>query len=137
MLLFDLADYVQTRVPELSREFKDCDATGREYCQKPKVPIGSANFPVVPRYPAILAKLGADAPQISAKPTHFVRETAALLDSRGAAGSRQIEEGEEVAVVKIEGDLAQIAQDGKAVGYVDKAKLVKIKTHQPIVTRSA
>ncbi len=34
-----------------------------------------------------------------------------------------------MAVVKIEGDLAQIAQDGKVLGYVDKAKLVKIKTH--------
>ncbi len=128
--LFDLADYVQRRVPGLSRELKACEARGpEEFCQKPKVPIGSANFPIVPRYPAILAKLGADAQEISRKPTHIVRETAALVDSRGAAGSRQIEEGEEVAVVKIEGDLAQIAQDGKVLGYVDKAKLVKIKTH--------
>ncbi len=127
--LFDLADYVTSRVPALSRELKACEAKGpKEYCQKPVVTLGhTPNYPVLPRYPKVLAMLGADAPQIGFKPTHVVRETAALLESRGAAGSRQIEEGEEVVVVKIEGDLAQIAGDGKVLGYVDKTKLLKLK----------
>ena len=57
----------------------------------------------------------------------MVRETTALLESRGAGSSRQIEEGEEVTVIKIEDNLAQIAQEGKLLGYVDKSKLLKLK----------
>ncbi len=129
--LYDLASYVQTRVPELSRELKSCEVRGsQEYCQKPLVTLGhTPDYPVLPRYPKVLAMLGADVPQISKKPTHALRETTALLESRGAPASRQIEEGEEVVLVKIEGDLAQIAQDGKVLGYVDKSKLLKLRAH--------
>jgi len=127
--LYDLSDYVQTRVPQLSRELNACEAKGeREYCQKPVVTLGhTPNYPVLPRYPKVLAMLGADAPEISKKPTHALRETTALLESRGAPGGRQLEEGEEVVLVKIDGELAQIAQDGKVVGYVDKTKLLKLR----------
>lgn len=127
--LFDLADYVTSRVPELSRELNACEAKGpQDYCQKPVVSLGhTANYPLLPRYPDVLNMLGESGIQISAKPTHVVRETTALLETRGAAPARQIEEGEEVVIVKVEGDLAQIAQGGKIVGFVEKSKLVKLK----------
>ncbi len=129
--LFDLAEYVQTRVPELSRELNACEAIGpQDYCQKPVVSLGDTrNYPVLPRFPNVLAMLGESGPQISKKPTHVLRETTVLLENRGTARGRQIEEGEEVVIVNTEGDLAQIAQDGKIVGYVDKSKLVKLKAH--------
>ncbi|MGA7326086.1 MAG: caspase family protein [Rhodomicrobium sp.] len=127
--LFDLADYVQTRVPELSRNLTSCDAKGpKENCQKPIVELGhTPNYPVLPRYPKVLAMLGADAPQISTKPTHVVIRETALFASRGAAPSRQIGVGEQVTVLKSEDNLAQIAQHGKLLGYVDKSKLVELK----------
>ncbi|MGA7325351.1 MAG: caspase family protein [Rhodomicrobium sp.] len=131
--LFDLADYVQTRVPDLSRELKVCDAKGpREYCQKPIVRLGETpNYPVAPRYPEVLAMLdagaAADAILIPLKPTHVVIQETALLESRGAGSNRQIEAGEEVTVIKIEDNLAQIAQGGKLLGYVDKNKLLKLR----------
>jgi hypothetical protein len=56
-----------------------------------------------------------------------VRETTALLENRGTAAGRQIEEGEEVVIVKVDGDLAQIAQGGKILGFVEKSKLVKLR----------
>jgi hypothetical protein len=75
----------------------------------------------------VLAALGSDRPQIGTKSTHVVRETAALLDRRGGSPGRQIEEGEEVTLVMEEGELAQIAQDGKLLGFIDKSKLLKLK----------
>ena len=128
--LYDLADYVQVRVPELSRESKACDAqTPQEYCQKPIVRLGSTpNYPLVPRYPAILAKLVEDVPAAPEKPTYLVRETAALLDRSGAPAVGEIKEGEWVAVVRTDGDLVQISQDGKVLGYLNKAKLLKPKS---------
>ena len=129
--LFDLADYVTLRVPQLSRELKACEAKGpQEYCQKPVVTLGhTPNYPVLPRYPKVLAMLGADAPQIGTKPTHALRENAGFAGSRGEPSGRQVEEGEEVTVVNIAGDLAEIAQDGKILGYVEKSKLLKLKPH--------
>ncbi|MGA7324260.1 MAG: hypothetical protein WBX25_07220, partial [Rhodomicrobium sp.] len=127
--LFDLADYVQTRVPDLSRELKVCNAKGpREYCQKPIVRLGeTANYPVAPRYPQVLAMLGAGASDIPLKATHVVIQETALLESRSAGSNRRIEAGEQVTLIRIEGDLAQIAQGGKLLGYVDKSKLLKLK----------
>ncbi len=92
--LFDLADYVTARVPEISRELNACEAKGpKDYCQKPVVALGhTPNYPVLPRYPKVLAMLGADAPQISTKPTHVVfQETPLLagwLRQRGGAPDR-------------------------------------------------
>ncbi len=127
--LFDLADYVTARVPELSRELNACEAKGpQDYCQKPVVALGhTPNYPVLPRYPKVLAMLGEGAPQISTKPTHVVFQETPLLAGRGSTAERQIEAGEEVVVVKVDGELAQIAQDGKVLGYVDKSKLLKLK----------
>ncbi len=127
--LFDLADYVENRVPELSRELNACEAKGPgEYCQKPKVPIGSANFPLVPRYPAILAKLGADVPAIGKKPTHVVSAAADLFEgaSRGGPVKRQLKRGEQVTVIKAESGWAYVAKDGKALGYVEEDKLIPL-----------
>ncbi|MGA7326066.1 MAG: caspase family protein [Rhodomicrobium sp.] len=130
--IFDLADYVQTRVPELSRKLKACEARGpKEYCQKPIVGLGSTpNYPILPRHQKVLDVLcgtANDTPEIRAKNTYALRETTALLKSRGVRSGRQIDEGEEVTVIKIEDNLAQIAQDGKLLGYVDKSKLLKLK----------
>ncbi len=87
----------------------------------------AGNYPLAPRYPKVLAMLGADAPQIATKPTHVVIQEAALLESRGATATRQIGVGEQVTVLKSEDNLAQIAQHGKLLGYVDKSKLVELK----------
>jgi len=129
--LYALASYVQERVAAISREMESCEAKGpKEFCQKPVVNLGhTPDYPLLPRYKKVLDLLGAGGPQIALKPTHVVRETTALIESRGAAGGRQIEEGEAVVVVKEEDALAQIAQDGKVLGYVDKTKLMKLKTH--------
>ncbi|MGA7324644.1 MAG: caspase family protein [Rhodomicrobium sp.] len=126
--LYDLAGYVQSRVPDLSRELKVCDAKGpREYCQKPIVRLGETpNYPLAPRYLKVLAMLGADAPQISTKPTHVVMQETPLLANRGATATRQMKPGEQVTVLKFENDLAQIAEDGKLLGFVDKAKLLRL-----------
>ncbi|MGA7324741.1 MAG: caspase family protein [Rhodomicrobium sp.] len=126
--LFDLADYVETRVPELSRELKACDAKGpSEYCQKPIVQLGETpNYPLAPRYPKVLAMLGEKTPQVSTKPTHVVMQETALFASRGTAPSRQMRPGEQVTVIKTDDNFAQIAENGKLLGYVDKTKLLKL-----------
>ena len=95
-------------------------------------PIHSGNYPIVPRYPQIIAMLNApaqtDASPIPRKPTHAVIATADLYETaaRGAA-KRQIEDGEHVAVMKIEDGFAKIAQDGALLGYIDQTKLFKLK----------
>src|SRR5262249_48107401 len=73
--VFDLADYLLTRVPVLSRELRTCNAGGpNEYCQKPVVMLGhTTNFPVVPRYLEVLTILGVNSEtSISSKPTHVL-----------------------------------------------------------------
>jgi hypothetical protein len=124
-----LADYVRDRVPELSRDQKSCEIRDmKEYCQQPIVDIGATpDYPIVPSYPKALAMLGADA--IPLKPTHVVIAAAELFETpeRGVRSGGQIQDGEEVTVVKVEGGLAQIAQDGKLLGFVDKSKLVKLR----------
>ncbi|MFZ1109266.1 MAG: caspase family protein [Rhodomicrobium sp.] len=132
--LYDIADYVQTRVPEISRELSGCEVKdAAEFCQKPIVGIGSTpNYPVMPRYPQVLAMLGAPAPTdgspVPLKPTHAVIAAADVFEAatRGAA-KRQIDAGELVAVLKIENGVAKIAQDGAVLGYVDETKLLKLK----------
>ena len=132
--LYDIADYVQTRVPEISRELSGCEAKdATEFCQKPIVGIGSTpNYPVMPRYPQVLAMLGAPArteeSPVPLKPTHAVIAAADVFENaaRGVA-KRQIEAGELVAVLKIENGIAKIAQDGAVLGYMDESKLLKLK----------
>jgi WD40 repeat protein/uncharacterized caspase-like protein len=132
--LYDIADYVQTRVPEISRELSGCETKdAAEFCQKPIVGIGSTpNYPVMPRYPQVLAMLGAPAPTdgspVPLKPTHAVIAAADVFEAatRGAA-KRQIDAGELVAVLKVENGVAKIAQDGAVLGYVDETKLLKLK----------
>jgi len=129
IFLFDLADYLERRVPELSRELKTCDARGpREYCQKPIARIGGQNFPIVPRFPKVLAMLGANAAQIAAKPTHVVLAATALFETanRGAHVKQQLERGESVTLIKTENGLALIAKDGKPLGYVEEDKLLQL-----------
>jgi hypothetical protein len=130
--LFDLADYVQMRVPEISRDLSTCTARGAgEFCQKPIVELGrTPNYPVLPRYAKILDALGADAAVIPTKPTHALLAATELFETteRGPNAQGKIEQGELVAVVKEEGGLAQIAQGGKLLGYVDKTKLLKLRT---------
>ena len=64
---------------------------------------------------------------IPLKPTHVVIQETALLESRGAEATVKSRQAKQVTVIKIEDDLAQIAQDGKLLGYVDKSKLLKLK----------
>ena len=128
--LFDLDDYVKTRVRALSHDQSVCPTRGpNDYCQDPIVDVGKAeNFPIVRRYRQVLAKLDEEgAGFIPLKPNYVVRETTALLGSGGSRASGQIEEGVEVTVLKTEDGLAEVAQDGKLLGYVDTSKLLKLK----------
>ena len=130
--LFDLADYVENRVPEISRELKACDAKGpKDYCQKPIVPIGSGNYPLVPRYAAILKELGAESASISAKPTHVVLPPGVEIFIRAARGEanpvRKLKPGSTVYVIKSEAGWAQIAQGGIPLGFVEADRLLKIE----------
>jgi WD40 repeat protein len=130
--LFDLADYVGERVPELSRALKSCGAQGpKDYCQKPLVPIRSTNYPLVPRYPAILARLGgqgAGISTISQKPTHVVMVAGEVFEtaSRGSQVKRPLKRLELVTLIKTENGWAYIAKEGKPLGYVEEDKLAPI-----------
>ncbi len=129
--LFDLADYVLLQVPALSRKVRGCEAKEPAYCQKPIVTLGSTpNYPVLPRYPKVLAMLGAaDAQEISAKPTHVVLAASDLLETagRGAAVKRKLERGEQVTVIGSEAGWAHVAQDGRALGYVEEGNLLQLR----------
>ena len=129
--LFDLADYVTLRVPQLSRELKACEAKGPlEYCQKPVVALGhTPNYPVLPRYPKVLAMLGAGAPRIGTKPTHALLAAADLLETakRGATVKRRLERGDLVAVIGSEAGWAYVAQDGRPLGYVEESNLLPLR----------
>jgi hypothetical protein len=133
VLLYDLASYVEDRVPELSRALKACDAKGsKEYCQRPIINLGNTpNYPVAPRYPQVLAMLPPRAGEsaIPREPTHVVIEAADIHETlvRGAPPKRQIGAGELVAVVKIEDGYAKIAQKGVLLGYIDQTKLLELK----------
>ncbi|MGA7322989.1 MAG: SH3 domain-containing protein [Rhodomicrobium sp.] len=131
--LYDLAGYVQTRVPDLSRELKVCDAKGpREYCQKPIVRLGETpNYPLAPRYPKVLAMLNAGAvtdagAAIPLKPTHALLADTEVLESatRGASSKRLLKKGSQVTLIGKEGDWAHIAQHGQSIGYVSAAALL-------------
>jgi hypothetical protein len=129
--LFDLADYVALRVPQLSRELKSCEVKGpQEFCQKPVVTLGhTPNYPVLPRYPKVLAMLGADAPRIGTKPTHALLAAADLLETakRGAPVKRRLERGQMVTVIGSEAGWAHVAQDGRALGYVEASSLMEVR----------
>jgi WD40 repeat protein len=129
--LFDISDYVQERVPELSRELAACEVTkAKDYCQKPVVDLGHAqNYPVLPRYPAILAMLEAGGTVFSTKPTHVVIAVAELFETanRGGVAKRQLQRGELVTLIKTENGWAYIAKGGKPLGYVEEEKLLQFK----------
>ncbi|MGC2631488.1 MAG: caspase family protein [Rhodomicrobium sp.] len=132
--LYDLASYVQTRVPELSRELKACEVrNAQEYCQKPLVTLGhTPDYPVLPRYLKVLPMLAegqlAGSSMVPLKPTHVVLAATDLFESAGRGPqAKRIEGGELVAVVKVEGGFAQIAQNGAVLGYVEQAKLLKLR----------
>jgi hypothetical protein len=74
----------------------------------------------------LLETSGEEIPQ---KPTHVAIAAADLFEtaSRGTPVKRQIEPGEQVAVVKEEGAFAQIAKNGVVLGYIDRTKLLKLK----------
>ena len=127
--LVSLADYVKTRVPEISRELKACTVTKQqEYCQKPQMPVFRDNYPLVPRYPQILARLGTTETAIPTQPTHVVIQAAEVFPqaARGTGPSGSLAAGDQVSVVKSEGGWAQIAQRGRLLGFVQQDRLLKL-----------
>jgi hypothetical protein len=127
--LTDLKNYVQLKVPQYSREMNACAVVAQQqHCQKPLVEIFSRDYPLVPRYPQILAKLKTDDPAISRKPTHVVLATTDLLDqaARGAGITRQLPQGTQVTLIKAEDGWAHVAQDGKPIGYVREDQLLPL-----------
>jgi WD40 repeat protein len=127
-----LTDYVDRRVPEISRKLSACKISRPdEYCQRPVVEYWRSNYPLVPRYPKILDILGAvETSSIARAPTHAVKELAQLFQHalRGAPASRALQPGDLVRLIKVEGDWALVAQDGKIVGYVELRHLLKLNT---------
>jgi hypothetical protein len=127
--LADLKTFVEIKVPEYSRSLPSCRAArGDQFCQMARVAIPGATFPLVPRYPAILAKLGAGGPAISQKPTHVVTAAAELFEtaSRGGPAKRQLKRFELVTLIKAGNGWAYIAKEGKPLGYVEEDKLAPI-----------
>jgi len=127
--LTDLEGYVEKEVPRLSALKKWCDAKSpNEKCQVPKMDRLGNDYPLVPRYRAILDKLGADEPEIGTKPTHVVLRDTNLFDAsnRGAPVKRQLRHGEAVTLIKAENGWAHIAKDGTPLGYVEEDKLLEI-----------
>ena len=59
-------------------------------------------------------------------PTHVVLAMADLFKGRGGNALRQLRAGDLVTVVKIEENWALVAQQGKAIGYVEKDKLLQM-----------
>src|SRR5262249_50243620 len=128
--LYDLGKYVQSKVPQYSRDMQKCyDDRGQERCQHPRVLPGSNDFPVVPRYPAILKVLGdATGTAIARAPTHVVIAAADLMENatRGGGIKRQLQAGTAVTLIKSVGEWAYIAKDGVALGYVLQSQLLKL-----------
>ena len=127
--LGDLKDYVEVKVPHYSRAMKVCQVVReQEYCQKPVVPLEADNYALVPRYPAVLARLGTTAGVIPRTPTHAVRAgTADLMEStRGGSVKRKLPEGFMLTLITEDGEWAYVARDGTALGYVRKSQLMKL-----------
>jgi WD40 repeat protein len=128
--VIDLAKYVKLKVPQYSREMKACRIDRQQdSCQRPQVPDLSDDYPLVPRYPQILARINPNGPAISRLPTHMVVVTADLLEQAapGSPVTRQLRAGTLVTVIEpIEGGWAHVAQEGKAIGYVQEERLLKI-----------
>ncbi len=128
--LMELVEFVDKRVPEISRELKACVTSGRDdYCQRPEVDWSRRPFfALVPRYEPIIAKLkaGAAMAAVPTTPTHVVLAMADLFKGRGGNALRQLRAGDLVTVVKIEENWALVAQQGKAIGYVEKDKLLQM-----------
>jgi WD40 repeat protein len=133
VFMFDLAEYVSTRVPELSRELKACPVTGpKDFCQKPIVPVSGTNYPLVPRFMEILPRLSETPAQseiLPTVPTHVVIQAADVFPqaARGTGSVGSLDQGVEVSVVKTEGGWAQVAQNGKLLGFVEMNRLLKLK----------
>jgi WD40 repeat protein/uncharacterized caspase-like protein len=124
--LYDLGKYVQIKVPQYSLEMKKCyDDRGQQRCQRPQVLPGRNDYPVVPRYAAVLQQLRAGGAEISRTPTHVVIVAADLLGSamRGGDVKRQLDAGTAVTLIKTEGEWAYVAKDGTALGYVLQSEL--------------
>jgi WD40 repeat protein len=128
--LYDLAEYVRTEVPKLSRELEGCKVTRPEdYCQKPVVGLGSAeNYPVLPRSAKVLALIDAEGPFIGKKPTHVVMVSAELLESaaRGGQVKRQLNPGDLVTLIETADGWAKVAQNGQAIGFVQQSALLRM-----------
>ena len=101
----------------------------KDYCQKPIVSLGhTPDIRCCRAIRKVLAMLGADAPEISARPTHVVVAAADLFEaaSRGGTVKRQLKPGELVTWVSAGDGWAYIAKDGNALGYVEEDKLLAI-----------
>jgi hypothetical protein len=85
----------------------------------------------VPRYPAILARLGTPTTGavISQTPTHVVIAAADLMASatRGGDVKSRLDPGTAVTLIKTEGEWAYIAKDGTVLGYVLQRQLIPLK----------
>ncbi len=129
--LLGLMNYVDNRVPEISRDMKACEVTRPDdYCQRPVVEYGKLNYPLVPRYPEILNVLNSTGIVVIPKiPTHIVLPPGAELfaQARGANRERELQPGESVTVVSTKEGWAEVAQNGKIIGFAQEDRLLKLR----------
>ncbi len=135
--LTELIDYVGNRVPQISCELTrpEPGSGGECYRQVPQAAFSGSPFPLAPRYAAanpdlqVAPEAGTDGlgRPAPARPTHVVIQPADLFDAVGGKVLRQLPVGLQVTQVKAEGGLVLIARDGKTIGYVREASLLRLQ----------
>jgi uncharacterized caspase-like protein len=115
-----LADYVEQRVPQITRE-----RFGLE--QLPTRKLSGNDFPIGIRQ-AIL-EVGEQGQAIAKEPTHVVIRAVLAREkaSSEAPGSRQFEPGTQVRAVEFFGGWVLVAREGQKVGYVPADALARIQ----------
>jgi WD40 repeat protein/uncharacterized caspase-like protein len=115
-----LADYVEQRVPQITRE-----RFGFE--QLPTRKLSGNDFPIGIRQ-AVL-EVGEQGPPIAKEPTHVVIRAVLAREkaSSEAPGSRQFEPGTQVRVLEFFGSWVLVAREGQKVGYVPADALARIQ----------
>ncbi len=120
--VFDLATYIDRRVPEISYDaFK--------IRQVPQTRIVGSNFPIVHQVAMSVPTPNAPVAIIPAKPTHVVIAPATVHQTASETAAKVIElpPGTQVRLIQTSEGWVFIARDGKPLGYVDAKTLATIQ----------
>lgn len=120
--MFDLASYIDRRVPELSYEaFK--------VRQVPQTRIVGSNFPIARRVAVLPPTLNRTSASIPTKPTHVVIMPATVRQNASdmAPAVVQLAPGTQVRLVQTSEGWVLIAREGKSLGYVEAKVLATMQ----------